>query len=51
VKGKQTVTDKEGKTKENEFVWVWTNLYKRKTRVFSTTIRGTTMRRWATIAT
>ena len=38
VKGKQTVTDKEGKTKDNEYVVGWTNLYNGKTRVFSTTI-------------
>jgi len=39
AKGKQTVKNKDGSTKDNEFVVAWTNEYgPNKTRVFSTTI-------------
>ena len=38
MRGKQTVKAKDGTEKEMEAVVTWTNLYKGKTRVFSTTI-------------
>ncbi|NBV86620.1 MAG: hypothetical protein EBS01_10255 [Verrucomicrobia bacterium] len=38
LRGKQTVKAKDGTEKEVESVVAWTNLYKGKTRVFSTTI-------------
>ena len=38
ARGKQTSTDKKGKTSEHEFVTVWTNTYNGKTRVFGTTL-------------
>ncbi len=38
ARGKQTVKNKDGTEKDVEWVTAWTNLYKGKTRVFSTTI-------------
>jgi hypothetical protein len=38
ARGKQTVKGKDGKETVNDFVDVWTNQYKGKTRVFGTTV-------------
>ena len=43
ARGKQTFTDPNGKRREAEFITVWTNVYKGKTRVFGTTLGHNTV--------
>jgi type 1 glutamine amidotransferase len=38
ARGKQTVKDKSGKETTNDYVVAWTNVYKKKARVFATTL-------------
>jgi type 1 glutamine amidotransferase len=38
ARGKQTTKNRQGKETTNDYVVVWTNLYKGKTRVFATTL-------------
>ena len=38
ARGKQTSKNKEGKEKVDDFICVWTNTYREKTRVFGTTL-------------
>jgi type 1 glutamine amidotransferase len=38
VRGKQTVTSKNGKVSVSDYVVTWTNMYKGKTKVFATTL-------------